>query len=68
MTAATNSTMEIIIIAFLFIVDAIETLLSAFTKGILLEPKVLPPKRTQTELKKMLKKDLIDLVNQYQTC
>ena len=68
MTAATNSAMEIIIIAFLFIVDAIETLFSAFTKGILLEPKVLPPKRTQTELKKMLKKDLIDLVNQYQTC
>ena len=68
MTTATNSVIELIIITFLFIFDAIETLFSAFTKGILLEPKVLPPKRTQTELKKMLKKDLIDLVNQYQTC
>lgn len=68
MTDATNSAMELIIIAFLFIFDAIETLLSVFNKGVLRAAKVKPTKKSLPQLNKMLKKDLIDLVNQYQTC
>ena len=64
MQDAINSTFELIVLSILFIVDAIETLLSSFTPGCL---KKLPEKKSKTELTKMLKKDLIDLVITYQT-
>ena len=66
MTTATNSAMELIIIAFLFIFDAIETLLSGINKGFLQANKIKPPKKSLPQLNKMLKKDLILLVQQYQ--
>ena len=64
MTAATDSVMELIFIAFLFIFDAFETLLSGLKIGIF---KELPDKKTNTELNKMLKRDLIELVQIYQS-
>ena len=66
MTTATNSAMELIIIAFLFIFDAIETLLSAFNKGFLRATKDKPSKKSLTQLNKMLKRELVDLVIAYQ--
>tara|TARA_R100000008_G_C3466431_1_gene106769 strand:+ start:257 stop:460 length:204 start_codon:yes stop_codon:yes gene_type:complete len=54
------------ILVVLFVVDAFETLISIFTKGIVKCKKALPQKKTEIELKKMLKKDLVDLVLIYQ--
>ncbi len=54
------------ILVVLFVVDAFETLISIFTKGIIKCKKALPEKKTEIELKKMLKKDLVELVIAYQ--
>ena len=66
MTDATNSTIDFFIVAALFVLDALTTLMSGITKGIIKKKPVLATKRTQTQLKKMLKKDLVELVLTYQ--
>ena len=65
----TNQTDTAIIhfIMILFIVfEALKTLLSSLDGSLIKKPKVLPKKKSTTELKKMLKKELIDLVVAYQ--
>jgi len=76
MTDATNSTIDFFIVVSLFLFEGFITVLSVFNTKIseeLLEENyfqqkpVLATKRTQTELNKMLKKELVELVLTYQT-
>ena len=46
--------------------EALEQLLSIFKNGITKPTKVLPIRKSQKELNKMLKKDLVQLVLAYQ--
>ena len=46
--------------------EALEQLLSIFKNGITTPTKVLPIRKSQKELNKMLKKDLVQLVLAYQ--
>ena len=65
----TNQTDTAIIhfIMILFIVfEALITLLSSPGISLVKKTKTLPKKRTNTQLNKMLKKELIDLVMAYQ--
>ena len=66
MNQETENAIFLCIICVLMVVDALVTLLSVFNKGLKKTNKLLPIKRTQTELKRMLKKDLVELVIQYQ--
>ena len=66
MTKETDFVVYSLILVVLFVVDAFETLVSIFTKGIVKCKKALPQEKTEIELKKMLKKDLVDLVLIYQ--
>ena len=72
MTDATNSTIDFFIVVSLFIFEGCITVLSVFNTKISEEnyfqkKPVLATKRTQTELNKMLKKELVELVLTYQT-
>ena len=67
MTDVTNNTINSIIIIALLVFDSIQVLLSALTKGFLKENKIKPPVKTNSELKKMLKKELVELILQYQS-
>ena len=65
----TNQTDTAIIhfIMILFIVfEALKTLLSSFDSSVIKKTKVLPEKKTATQLNKMLKRELIELVVAYQ--
>ena len=54
-------------IMIVFIVfEALKTLLSSLDGSLIKKPKILRKKKTSTQLKKMLKKELIDLVVAYQ--
>ena len=75
MTDATNSTIDFFIVVSLFLFEGFITVLSVFNTKIsdeLLEEnyyqqkKALPPKKTQGQLNKMLKRELVDLVIAYQ--
>ena len=66
MTDATNSTIEFFIVATLFVLDAVYTLLSGIKVGIFKTQRAWPIKKSTTQLNKMLKKDLVDLVVAYQ--
>jgi len=71
MTDATNSTIDFFIVVSLFLFEGFITVLSVFNTKIseenyLQQKPVLATKRTQTELNKMLKKDLVELVLTYQ--
>ena len=66
MTDAINSTIELFIMVALYVINAFETLLSGLKTGVMKEEKILPPKKSTKELKKMLKKDLVELVITYQ--
>ena len=66
MNQETENAIFLCIICVLMVVDALVTLLSIFNKGLNKTTKVLPIKRTQSQLAKMLKKDLVELVIQYQ--
>ena len=63
MTDATNSTIDFFIVVALFVIDAFHTLITGIKKE---ERKLLPPKKSNKELNKMLKKDLVELVLAYQ--
>ena len=72
MTDATNSTIDFFIVVSLFLFEGFITVLSVFNTKISEEnyfqkKPVLATKRTQTELNKMLKKELVELVLTYQT-
>ena len=71
MTDATNSTIDFFIVVSLFLFEGFITVLSVFNTKISEEnyfqkKPVLDTKRTQTELNKMLKRELVDLVIAYQ--
>ena len=66
MTDATNSTIEFFIVATLFVLDALYTLLSGIKVGIFKTQRDWPIKKSTTQLNKMLKKDLVELVVAYQ--
>ena len=63
MNDAIDSTIDFFIVVALFIIDAFHTLITGIKKE---EGKLLPPKKSNTELNKMLKKDLVELVLAYQ--
>ena len=72
MTDATNSTIDFFIVVSLLLFEGFITVLSVFNTKISEEnyfqkKPVLATKRTQTELNKMLKKELVELVLTYQT-
>ena len=71
MTDATNSTIDFFIVVSLFLFEGFITVLSVFNTKISEEnyfqkKPVLATKRTQTELNRMLKRELVDLVIAYQ--
>ena len=66
MNKTTDDAVMFCILSVMLVVDAFETLISIFTKGIVKCKNALPQKKTKIELKKMLKKDLVDLVLIYQ--
>ena len=66
MTKQTDTTIVHFILIILMVFDALKTLLSSFNSTLIKKTKVLPEKRTPTQLKKMLKGELIDLVIAYQ--
>ena len=66
MTDATNSTIEFFIVSTLFVLDALYTLLSGIKVGIFKTQRDWPIKKSTTQLNKMLKKDLVELVISYQ--
>ena len=66
MTKQTDTAIIHFIMIVFMVFDALRTLLS-FLDGSLIKPtKVLPEKRTPTQLNKMLKKELVELVIAYQ--
>ena len=75
MTKTTDQVVYFLIIAFLFVVDAVKTILTIRTKGIFIDQRQLLLQKTNKELKTMLqgvrrisglkKKDLVELVIQY---
>ena len=67
MNDAIESTIDLFIVLALIIFDAFTTLLSSIKIGVLKEQKELPTKKSTTQLNKMLKRELIDLVLVYQS-
>ncbi len=75
MNKTTDQVVYFIILAILFVVDAVKTLLTIRTKGIFIDQRKLLLQKTNKELKTMLqgvkrisglkKKDLVELVIQY---
>ena len=62
----TDTTILHFIMIVFIVFEALTTLLSSFNSTQIKKPKILPEKKTSTQLKKMLKKELIDLVVAYQ--
>ena len=63
MNDAIDSTIDFFIVVALFVIDAFYTLITGIKKE---ERKLLPPEKSNKELNKMLKKDLVELVLTYQ--
>ena len=66
MTKHSDTAIIHFIMIALVVFDALKILLSSFDGSVIKKTKVLPEKRTPTQLKKMLKGELIDLVIAYQ--
>ena len=66
MTKQTDTTIIHFIVIVFMVFEALKTLLSSLDGSLIKKTKVLPKKKSTTELKKMLKKELIDLVVAYQ--
>ena len=66
MIKQTESVIFFICIIFMMLIEALDELLSIFKSCIAKPTKVLPIKKSEKELKKMLKKDLVNLVLAYQ--
>ena len=66
MTKHTDTAVLHFIMIIFMVFDAIKTLLSSFDSSLSKPTKVLPEKKTTTQLNKMLKRELVDLVIAYQ--
>ena len=66
MTKQTDTAILHFIMIIFMVFDAIKTLLSSFDGSLIKPTKVLPEKKTTTQLNKMLKRELIELVVAYQ--
>ena len=66
MTKQTDTAIIHFIMIIFMVFDAIKTLLSSFDSSLSKPTKVLPEKKTTTQLNKMLKRELVDLVIAYQ--
>ena len=67
MTDATNSTIDFFIVVALFVFEALNTLMDVFAmRNVERKKRVLPHKKTSNELKRMLKRELVELVLAYQ--
>ena len=66
MTKQTNTVILHFIMIVFMVFDALTTLLSSFNSTVIKKTKVLPEKKTTTQLNKMLKRELVDLVIAYQ--
>ena len=66
MIKQTESVIFFICIIFMMLFEALEQLLPIFKNVITTPTKVLPIRKSQKELNKMLKKDLVQLVLAYQ--
>ena len=60
-----NTILHFIMIVFM-VFEALTTLLSSFNSTLIKKTKVLPEKKTTTQLNKMLKRELVELVIAYQ--
>ena len=66
MTKHTDTAILHFIMIIFMVFHAIKTLLSSFDSSLSKPTKVLPEKKTTTQLNKMLKRELVDLVIAYQ--
>ena len=66
MTKQPDTTIIHFIMIIFIVFEALKTLLSSFDSSVIKKTKVLPEKKTTTQLNKMLKRDLVDLVIAYQ--
>ena len=66
MTKQTDTAIIHFIMIVFIVFQAIKTLLSSLDSSLIKKTKVLPEKKTTTQLNKMLKRELIDLVIAYQ--
>ena len=66
MTKQTDTAIIHFIMIVFIVFEALKTLLSSFNSSLIKKTKVLPKKKTTTQLNKMLKRELIDLVIAYQ--
>ena len=66
MTKQTDTAIIHFIMIVFMVFEALKTLLSSFNSTIIKKTKVLPEKKTTTQLNKMLKRELIELVCAYQ--
>ena len=62
----TDTTILHFIMIVFMVFEALKTLLSSFNSTLTKKPRVLPEKKTTTQLNKMLKRELIELVVAYQ--
>ena len=66
MTKHTDTAILHFIMIVFMVFEALTTLLSSFNSTVIKKTKVLPEKKTTTQLNKMLKRELVDLVIAYQ--
>ena len=66
MTKQTDTAIIHFIMIVFMVFEALKTLLSSFNSTIIKKTKVLPEKKTTTQLNKMLKRELVELVCAYQ--
>ena len=66
MTNQTDTTILHFIMIVFMVFEALKTLLSSLDGSLIKKTKVLPEKKTTTQLNKMLKRELVELVIAYQ--
>ena len=66
MTKQTDTAIMHFIMIVFVVFNALKTLLSILDGSLIKPTKVLPEKRTPTQLNKMLKRELVELLIQYQ--
>ena len=66
MTKQTDTAIIHFIMIVFMVFEALKTLLSSLDDSLIKKSKVLPEKKTTTQLNKMLKRELVELVIAYQ--
>ena len=66
MTKQTDTAIIHFIMIIFIVFEAVKTLLSSLNSTLTKKPRVLPEKKTTTQLNKMLKRELVELVIAYQ--